>query len=208
MGALFIGLAHSVVFGYGAVYATSKGLSVFEVSIFMVIITSFGALSQWPIGYLSDKMDRRIILIGVTLAASGLCLLIVVSSYISLILFFILTAIYSCMSLPMYSLAIAHTNDFLEQNEIVAASSAFAKLLGIGSIIGPLLVSSMMSVVGPNGFHIYLLLIHGLLGLFGLYRMTKRAIPIDSESQYVPLPRNITPAGMELNPITEVIEEK
>ena len=206
VGALFTGLAHSVVFGYGAVYATSKGLSILEVSIFMIIITSFGALSQWPIGYLSDRMDRRLILIGVTFAASGLCILIVASSYISLTLFFVLTAIYSCMSLPMYSLAIAHTNDFLEQNEIVAASSAFAKLVGIGSILGPLMVSGMMSITGPNGYHIYLLLIHGLLGLFGLYRMTKRAIPADSESQYVPLPRNITPAGMELNPVTEPVE--
>ena len=208
VGALFTGLAHSAVFGYGAVYATAKGLSVLEVSIFMIIITSFGALSQWPIGYLSDRMDRRLILIGVTFIASGLCVLIVGSSYISLTLFFILTAIYSCMSLPMYSLAIAHTNDFLQQNEIVAASSAFAKLMGIGSILGPLMVSAMMSVTGPNGYHIYLLLIHGLLGLFGLYRMTKRAIPADSESQYVPLPRNITPAGMELNPVTEPIEEQ
>ena len=208
VGALFTGLAHSAVFGYGAVYATAKGLSVLEVSIFMIIITSFGALSQWPVGYLSDRMDRRLILIGVTFVASGLCLLIVGSSYISLTLFFILTAIYSCMSLPMYSLAIAHTNDFLQQNEIVAASSAFAKLMGIGSILGPLMVSAMMSVMGPNGYHIYLLLMHGLLGLFGLYRMTKRAIPADSESQYVPLPRNITPAGMELNPVTEPIEEQ
>ena len=208
VGALFTGLAHSAVFGYGAVYATAKGLSVLEVSIFMIIITSFGALSQWPIGYLSDRMDRRLILIGVTFIASGLCVLIVGSSYISLTLFFILTAIYSCMSLPMYSLAIAHTNDFLQQNEIVAASSAFAKLMGIGSILGPLMVSAMMSVTGPNGYHIYLRLIHGLLGLFGLYRMTKRAIPADSESQYVPLPRNITPAGMELNPVTEPIEEQ
>ncbi len=106
------------------------------------------------------------------------------------------------------ALVIAHTNDFLEQNEIVAASSAFAKLLGIGSILGPLFVSGIMSITGPNGYHVYLLLIHGLLGLFGLYRMTKRAIPADSESQYVPLPRNITPAGMELNPITEPIEDE
>ena len=208
VGALFTGLAHSVVFGYGAVYATAKGLSILEVSIFMVIITSFGALSQWPVGYLSDKMDRRIVLIGVTFIASGLCVLIVGSSYISLTLFFILTAFYSCASLPMYSLAIAHTNDFLEQNEIVAASSAFVRLIGIGSVLGPLIVSGVMSIIGPNGFHIYLILVHALLGVFGLYRMTKRAVPADSESQYVPLPRNITPAGMELNPITEPIEEE
>ena len=191
VGALFTGLAHSAVFGYGAVYATAKGLSVLEVSIFMIIITSFGALSQWPIGYLSDRMDRRLILIGVTFVASGLCVLIVGSSYISLTLFFILTAIYSCMSLPMYSLAIAHTNDFLQQNEIVAASSAFAKLMGIGSILGPLMVSAMMSVTGPNGYHIYLLLIHGLLGLFGLYRMTKRAIPVSYTHLTLPTNREV-----------------
>ena len=57
VGALSTGLIHSAVFGYGAVYAASKELGIFEISIFMVIISSFGAISQWPIGYLSDKID-------------------------------------------------------------------------------------------------------------------------------------------------------
>ncbi len=208
VGALLTGLAHSAVFGYGAVFASSRGLSVLEISIFMVIITSFGALSQWPIGFLSDKIDRRIILIAVTFIASALCIFIVGSSYISLILFFMLVAIYSSMCLPMYSLVVAHTNDFLQPNEIVAASSALAKLVGLGSILGPILASNTMSLMGSNGFFIYLFIVHGLLGLFGLYRMTKRAKSSDLESQYVPLPRNITPTGMELNPITEPIEEE
>jgi len=206
VGALLTGLAHSAVFGYGAVFASSKGLSILEISIFMVIITSCGALSQWPIGFLSDKIDRRIILIAMTFIASALCIFIVGSSYISLILFFILVAIYSSMSLPMYSLVVAHTNDFLQPNEIVAASSAVAKLVGLGSILGPVLASNTMSLMGSNGFFVYLFIIHGMLGLFGLYRMTKRTKPSDLESQYVPLPRNITPSGMELNPITEPTE--
>ena len=208
VGALLTGLAHSAVFGYGAVFASSRGLSVLEISIFMVIITSFGALSQWPIGFLSDKIDRRIILIAVTFIASALCIFIVGSSYISLILFFILVAIYSSMCLPMYSLVVAHTNDFLQPNEIVAASSAVAKLVGLGSILGPILASNTMSLMGSNGFFVYLFIIHGMLGLFGLYRMAKRTKSSDLESQYVPLPRNITPSGMELNPITEPIEEE
>ena len=82
-----IGLSHSAVFGYGAVYVSSKGFTLFEISIFMVTISSFGALSQWPIGYISDKIDRRIILIGITLIASGLSIFIVISSYLSFILF-------------------------------------------------------------------------------------------------------------------------
>ena len=207
VSALFIGLTHSVVFGYGAVYAASKQFEVFEISIFMVIITTFGALSQWPVGYLSDKIDRRIILIGATLLAAVLSLLIVVSSYLSLLLFFILVALYSCTSLPMYSLAVAHINDFLQSDEIVAASSTFSILVGIGSIVGPIFVSNLMTLMGSNGYFIYLFIIHGVLGLFGLYRIAKRTKPTDIESQYVPLPRNITPAGMELNPVTEPIEE-
>ena len=208
IGALFIGLSHSAVFGYGAIYATTRGLSILEVSIFMIIITSFGALSQWPIGYISDRIDRRILLIGATLVASGLSILIVISSYVSLIIFFIFTAIFSSMCLPMYALTLAHINDFLEQDEIVSASSLFTRLVGVGSILGPILVSSIMVLVGSNGFFVYLFVVHGILGLFGLYRMAKRAKPTDLESQYTPLPRNITPAGMELTTVTDITKDK
>ena len=71
VGAFFIGLAHSVIFGYGAVYAIAKGFSIFEISIFMVIVSTFGAIFQWPVGYFFlINIDRRIILISVTLIAS------------------------------------------------------------------------------------------------------------------------------------------
>ncbi len=207
IGAFFTGLAHSAILGYGAVFAAAKGLGIFEISIFMVIVTSFGALFQWPIGYISDKIDRRLILITVTLIASGLSLFIVASSYISLIIFFLLLAIYSGMSLPMYSLSVAHINDFLQQDEIIGASSAFSILVGLGAICGPITASFFMSIIGPDGFFIYLFIVHGLLGLFGLYRVAKRSKPSDLESQYTPLPRNISAAGMELTPITEPLDE-
>jgi len=208
IGALFIGLSHSAVFGYGAIYATTRGLSILEVSIFMIIITSFGALSQWPIGYISDRIDRRILLIGATLVASGLSILIVISSYVSLIIFFIFTAMFSSMCLPLYALALAHINDFLEHDEIVSASSLFTRLVGVGSILGPILVSNIMVLVGSNGFFVYLFVVHGILGLFGIYRMAKRAKPTDLESQYTPLPRNITPAGMKLTTVTDITKDK
>jgi MFS family permease len=207
IGAFVTGLAHSAILGYGAVFAAAKGLGLFEISIFMLIVSSFGALFQWPIGYISDKIDRRIVLVGVTFIAAGLSLFIVISSYISLIIFFILLAIYAGMSLPMYSLTIAHTNDFLQQNEIVAASATIAILVGLGSICGPIIVSLFMNTIGPDGFFIYLFMVHGFLGLFGLYRMTKRTMPTDLESQYIPLPRNISTAGMELTPIAEPLDD-
>jgi MFS family permease len=200
VGAFVIGLTNSAIFGYGAVYATVKELDIFQISLFMFIISVFGALFQWPIGFLSDRIDRRIILIGTTLIASGLCILIVASSYISLLLFFIIIAFYAGMSLPMYSLAIAHINDFLQSDEMVSAIAAFAILYGLGSIFGPIFASLFMNIFGADGFFVYLFIIHIFLGLFGLYRMSKRAKSDDLESQYVPLPRNITATGMELNP--------
>lgn len=207
VGAFFTGLAHSAILGYGAVYAATKGLELFEISIFMVIVTFFGAIFQWPIGYISDKIDRRIVLIGVTLIASSLSLFIVASSYISLVIFFIFLAMYAGMSLPMYSLTIAHTNDYLQQNEIINASATIAILVGLGAICGPIIASCFMNIMGPDGFFIYLFLVHALLGLFGLYRMAKRSKPKDLESQYTPLPRNISAAGMELTPIVESLDE-
>ena len=207
VGAFFTGLAHSAILGYGAVFAASKGLGLFEISVFMVIVTSFGALFQWPIGYLSDKIDRRVILISVTLIASALSLFIVASSYISLIIFFILLAIYSGMSLPLYSLTIAHTNDFLQQDEIIGGTASMCILVGLGSICGPIAASLFMNAIGPDGFFVYLFIVHGLLGLFGLYRMAKRTKPMDLESQYTPLPRTISAAGMELTSIAEPLDD-
>ena len=65
-----------------------------------------------------------------------------------------------------------------------------------------------MTLIGPNGFFLYLFMIHGSLGLFGLYRMARRVKPKDLESQYIPLPRNISAAGMEMNPVTEPTEDE
>tara|TARA_B100001250_G_C19161988_1_gene512732 strand:- start:172 stop:498 length:327 start_codon:yes stop_codon:yes gene_type:complete len=108
----------------------------------------------------------------------------------------------------MYALTLAHVNDFLEQDEIVSVSSLFTRLVGVGSILGPILVANIMGLVGSNGFFVYLFVVHGILGLFGIYRMAKRTKPTDLESQYTPLPRNITPAGMELTSVTDTTKDK
>ena len=208
IGAFITGLSHGAVFGFGAVYAVAKGFDVFNISLFMLIITIFGALFQWPIGSLSDRFDRRILLIGVTLIASVLSIFIVATSYLSLILFFIVVAFYSGMCLPMYSLVIAHINDFIQPDEIVGVSATVQSIVGIGAIIGPISASLFMNIIGADGFFVFLFFTHLILGLFGIYRMSKRAKPDNLESQYVPLPGNISPIGMELNPKTNIKKDE
>ena len=208
IGAFITGLSHGAVFGFGAVYAVAKGFDVFNISLFMFIITIFGALFQWPIGSLSDRFDRRILLIGVTLIASVLSIFIVATSYLSLILFFIVVAFYSGMCLPMYSLVVAHINDFIQPDEIVGVSATVQSIIGIGAIIGPISASLFMNIIGADGFFVFLFFTHLILGLFGIYRMSKRAKPDNLESQYVPLPGNISPIGMELNPKTNIKKDE
>ena len=207
-GAFITGLSHSAVFGFGAVYAVAKGFDTFNISVFMLIIIIFGAIFQWPIGTLSDRFDRRTMLIGVTLIASVLSIFIVATSYLSLILFFIIVAFYSGMGLPMYSLVVAHINDFIQPDEIVGVSATLQFIVGVGAILGPISASLFMIILGADGFFVYLFLTHLSLGLFGIYRMSKRVKPDDLESRYVPLPRNISAIGMELNPKTNMKKDE
>jgi len=64
-----------------------------------------------------------------------------------------------------------------------------------------------MGVVGANGFFIFLIFFHSLIGIYGIYRSRIRPVVENSDSQFVAMPQSITPAGIELNPTTEPIEE-
>ena len=77
----------------------------------------------------------------------------------------------------------------------------------MGAMGGPFLCSIFMGIVGPNGFFIFLLFFHSLIGIYGIYRSRVRPVVENPDSQFVAMPQSITPAGIELNPSTEPIEE-
>ena len=112
--------------------------------------------------------------------------------------------IYTNIPMMFYYLTISLSNDYLHPYVIVAASSSIAVLVGFGAIFGPIIASYFMTIFGPSGFFVFLFLVHLSIGLFGIYRMAIRIKPSDIKSQYVPLPRTITPTGMELNPKAEI----
>jgi len=212
---LCTGLIHSAIFGYGAVYATSLNFTIFEISLFLFLITIAGALFQFPIGNFSDKNDRRIVLIGCTFISAVFCILSIYSSGTSLenmylasnvgmdkIVFLTFVTIYAGFALPMFTLNLAYVNDFIDKERFVAAGAGLQIIFGIGAMFGPFLASIFMSRYGPNGFFIYLAIFHILIGLFGLYRITKRDYEDNPDSTFTPLPRNITPLGIELDPTT------
>ena len=209
------GLIHSAIFGVGAVYAASMNFTIFEVSLFLFLITIAGAIFQFPIGYYSDRHDRRIILIGCTFLSTLFCTLAIFASggsfenmYLASsvgmdkIMFLIFVTLYAGFALPMFTLNLAYVNDFIEKERFVAAGAGLQIIFGIGAMGGPFLASIFMNMYGANGFFVFLAIFHLFIGLFGMYRITKRNYEDNPDSTFTPLPRNITPLGIELDPTT------
>ncbi len=215
VGAVFYGTTQSALFTLLAVYAASMNFTIFEISLVTFLLAISGAISQYPIGTLSDKFDRRLVIIYSTFGAALFALLSIFSSSTmhlpgglgSKFWFYIFLTFFAFCSLPMFSLILAHTNDFITKDKFVAAGAGLQFAFGLGAISGPFLCSLFMDLVGSNGFFVFLIIFHSLIGFFGIYRMKVRPTKENPDSQFVPVPQTITPIGMELNPTTEHIEE-
>ena len=203
VAAIMTGLAHGTLWGIGSIYGLKNGLSIEQVSIFMFTFVIGGAINQYLVGYLSDKYDRRTIIVIVTFLASIFAVLAVLigGSFIALI---IITFIFGGLTVPLYALAIAHTNDFLEKDEMVAASAGIQLAGGVGLTIGPIIGGLSLDLIGASGFWIFLFLIHALLGVFGLFRMQIReAVPLEEQGSTVLISSRTTATLMELYPDAE-----
>ena len=209
------GFIHSAIFTLGAVYTATMNFTIFEISLFLFLITVSGAFFQWPIGYYSDRHDRRLIIILCTFLSVIFCFLSILSVgehpeimhlsidwEINKLMFFIFITLYAGVALPLFTLNLAYVNDFIEKEKFVAAGAGLQIIFGLGAMCGPILCSLFMYRYGSNGFFIYLSIFHLIIGLFGMYRITKRSYEDNPESTFTPLPRNITPLGIELDPTT------
>ncbi len=216
VSSFFYGTIQSALFTLLAVYATTMNFSIFQISLVTFMLAISGAISQWPIGKLSDMFDRRKVIIIVTFAAAFFSFCAILSSrqmYLpgdlatSKFWFYVFLILFSFCSLPMFSLILAHTNDFIPKEKFVAAGASLQFTFGMGAMGGPFLCSIFMGMVGPNGFFIFLLFFHSLIGIYGVYRSRVRPVVENPDSQFVAMPQSITPAGIELNPSTEPIED-
>ena len=209
------GFIHSAIFTLAAVYAATMNFTIFEISLLIFLISFAGGIFQWPIGFFSDKSDRRMIIIFCTFAAAIFCVLAIYASGTSLenmylatsvgmdkIMFFIFVTLYAGFALPLFTLNLAYVNDYIPKEKFVAAGGGLQIIFGLGAIGGPIIASLLMYRYGSNGFFIHLIIFHIIIGLFGMYRITKRSYEDNPESTFTPLPRNITPLGIELDPTT------
>ncbi len=198
VGMFVVGLVTATFFALGPVYGQRHGLDVENISYFMTAAVVGTILFQWPIGALSDKFDRRIVLTIVTLLTAVAAFACVPFSAISNEILFLAVAVFCGFALPMYSVCIAYTNDHLQPRQMIAASGALVLVSGIGAVIGPVLVATVMNYIGNDGFFWSMGVVHLLTGLFALYIMTKEAAtPLDQQGV-------ITPTS--IHPSSSVIE--
>ncbi len=220
------GFIFSAVFTMLSVYAVTMNLSVFEISILLFSVTLAGALFQWPIGSLSDSYDRRIVIIGCCIISSIFAFLSIGASGLSfdnlfieemfrfnyfssetsmdktkLFIFIILLA---GMTLPLFALNLALVNDYIPKEKFVAAGAGLNIVFGLGAIAGPIICSVLMNFLGPNGFFVHLIIFLLIIAFFGIFRLTRRKYEDNPDSTFTPLPKDITPLGIELDPDTGV----
>ena len=167
----------SVVFGMGAVYATKMGMSVSEVAFFMGSMMAGGMILQWPLGKLSDHMDRRWVLGGASIVAL-IAALAASGETVASDKLYILAFVFGGFCLSLYSIVAALTNDHLRPSEIVPASGTMVLLAGLTSITGPITVAFWMDVFGLDSFFLVLAVALFFMAVISIWRvLTIPALP-------------------------------
>lgn len=192
-GMFFLGGVFAAQFGMSAVYGQRAGLSVAQISVFVSTIYVAALLLQYPIGWLSDRIDRRLLIIAVALIGGASCLIALVMGepFWAMI---VSAAIMGGTSNPLYALIIAYTNDYLERDDMAAASGGLLFVNGLGAVSGPLILGYMMDTFGPGGYWVFLAVMMLGIGGYALYRMTQRERVADEFESipYAPIPASST----------------
>lgn len=198
-------ISQGAMFGMGAVYAAGAGMDVGQTALFMSSFIALGALFHWPLGWLSDKIDRRIVVVGAALVSIVLSVILFKLDNQTL-LFILIFGFLGAFVLPIYSLGVAHTNDRLRPEQMTHASGTIVLIYGIGSALGPISVGYILKVFGNSFFFTYIGALNLLTALIVLYFILQReAVPEEEQGDYQLVPSKPTPIAMEA--IAEEAEE-
>jgi MFS family permease len=174
VGMFLLGGVFAAQFGMSAIYGARVGLSVSQISVFVSAIYIAALVAQFPIGWLSDRIDRRILIMAVGfIGGFGALIAFFIPDNFTVLL--IGAAILGGTSNPLYALLIAYTNDYLEREDMAAASGGLLFINGLGAIAGPLIVGWMMDGLGARGYWMFSAVLMLLVGIYAVYRMTRRS---------------------------------
>ena len=198
IGMFFIGAVFAGMFGMAAVYGSEKGLSVADITTFVAMIYIGGMVAQYPIGWLSDRMDRRRLITFICLAAAAAMIpsALFADNYVILL---IGALALGGLSNPLYSLLIAYTADYLQPEDMAAASGGLMFINGAGAVLGPFIVGTMMTALGADFYFVFMGVNFAIIAGYGFYRMTRRAAPsVEDTSAYAYVAPQASPVAVEV----------
>lgn len=202
IGSFASGMITGAFWGLSAVYALSAGLNNAQVGTFVAAAIFGGALLQWPIGHLSDRLDRRVMLMWVSLSSALMASLIFLVGSRSLPFLILLTGLYGGFSFSLYALSVAQTHDRMRAGNSMEATRGLLLLNGIGATLGPLLVGAGMQLTQAASFPLILASLLIALALYARHRIkVDPPVPAEEMSEFVLLTRTST-AAIEMDPRT------
>ena len=185
LGTLTIGLTNSAFRMIGPIYATEIGFDTHGVVLFMTAGIIGGAVMQYPLGYLSDKLGRRKTVLIATLGAvlAGMFMSFFAGNSNQLI--YAGSFVFGAFAIPLYSLSAAHANDRAQKGQFVVISAGLTFFFALGAIVGPYLASVVISQFGASAFFTYTSCVHGLLICVVLFRMARtESVPADKRRRF------------------------
>ncbi len=199
-GATVVGLANGSFYAIGPVYVQQLGYGFTMIATFMSAAIIGGALSQWPIGRISDLVDRRRVLLATAVASVGAGIFLSRTGDISQTMLLTGAAFYGVFAMPLFGLSAAHGNDHADTDEFVAVSAGLLLVYGVGSVFGPALAAFLMGAFGPSALFSYTAAMHTALVVFALLRIAVSApVPAEDQEDYVAIPRT-SPGVFEIDP--------
>lgn len=202
-GVLISGLVSGAFWGMGPVFALDAGFSEAGIALFMSGVIFGGALLQWPLGHLSDHYDRRMVVMGVSLAGGLAALAVFLLVKLHPNISFLAAMLFGGCAFSIYPLSVAHANDHADADHILETSRGLLLLSGIGASLGPILAGLLMGWMGAGSLMAYFALLLVLLSLFTWFRR-RVGVHISPEEQadFVMMART-SPEVLEMDPRTE-----
>lgn len=196
-GMFLLGGVFSAQFGMSAVYGMAAGLTIVQISMFVSSIYVGALLMQYPIGWFSDYIDRRVVIL-IVAAVGGVMSLVgfLFDHYFGALL--VAAFVIGGTSNPLYSLLIAYTSDYLEADDMAAASGGLIFINGMGAIMGPLVTGWMMDVFGTQAFFMVIAVLMLTLTGYAGYRMTQRSRDGIEDGAYAAVMPSASPVAVEV----------
>jgi MFS family permease len=196
------GVISSIFFSMGPVYARLSGFGTRGVAEFMAVSILAAVVTQYPVGRLSDRTDRRTVIASVCTLATVIAVAIEVFSPLPRLVFLALSALFSGTALTLYSLSVSHVNDKLDPSQMVAASSALLLINGTAAAFGPVLTGALMSAFGARAYFGTLGTLTGALALFDLWRkLRRRPVPQNQKGPFINTRELVASVGLDFAPM-------